>query len=110
MLNSFLEWLWADYQLYNHFKRIYLNKIKRYGRAKLELEKQILKNETHWAWIYCQSNTPNESCKYYKVTEGYLLNIVRSRQKAERLNKLQSLGHLDQFKFYRIKTKKKGES
>ena len=75
----------------------------------MELEKQILKNETHWAWIYCQSNTPNESCKYYKATEGYLLNIVRSRQKAERLDKLQSLGHFNQFRSNRIKKYKKEE-
>ena len=83
--------------MYDHFKRKFFNIIEAYGRARLEHEKQILKNETHIAKVYCQSKTPEETCKYYKMPEGKLLNVVRKRQEKERIDNLFSLGHFDRF-------------
>ena len=73
--------------------------ISAYGRNKLEQEKQMLRNMTHIAKIYCLSITknPDETCKYYKMSEGKLLNVVRKRQEEERIDILMSLGHFDRF-------------
>ena len=94
----FSEWLWADYQLYNHFKRKFLKIAKNYGIDRIDYENEILKKETHSEKIHCQSKTPQKSCKYYWMPEGQLLNVAGKRQAEERVHKLISLRYFDKFK------------
>ena len=41
-----IEWLWADYMLYDYFKDHFLAKLDRFGKQRLENEKQVLRNVT----------------------------------------------------------------
>ena len=59
--------------------------IDAYGRKRLDLEKEILRNETHLAKLSCLvTKNPEHTCDYYRMPEEQLLDILRRRQEDER--------------------------
>ena len=85
MFSPFLEWLWADYLLYDHFKHVYDNLIFSYGRDRLDLEKDILRTEAHLTEIECRAKKYEGDCNLYRISEIDFLDMFRKRQDAERM-------------------------
>lgn len=84
-----------------------MKKIDEYGRNKIKLEKEKLKNETRSTAIYCKTKQPEKFCDYYKIPEGKLLNIVRKKQEGDRFDLFNRLGVLNKFKHKPQKKKPK---
>ena len=92
-----LEWLSADYVLYNYLKKKFLNQIETYGRSRLEYEKNVLNRMANRTITQCQltlSSPKNyhsgisKSCKYYQKSVTGLLKEAKKKQKKKSLEKL----------------------
>ena len=92
-----LEWLSADYVLYNHFKKKFLNQIEIYGHSRLEYEKNVLKRMANRTISQCKLklSSPNHyhsgisnSCKYYTKGVVALLSEAKRKQNMKSLEKL----------------------
>ena len=94
-----LEWLSADYVLYNYFKKKFVNQIETYGRSRLEYEKNVLKRITNRTITQCNLNLSspknynsgiNKSCKYYTKGVIALLKEAKKKQTKKSLEKLRN--------------------
>ena len=87
---TFLEWLWADYLLYDHFKQKFSGIVQKYGRKRLDLEKEILRKEAHLEEIRCRAKQwKGDTCIFYKMSEETFLDIFRKKQMLQRIEMLE---------------------
>ena len=107
------EWLWADYLVYDHFKKIFLKKIKEFGHQKLRQEKHVLSQEIDTVRKRCiQGQIENkllakkdklyghdvmgfklkenrdEDCPYYTMKATTFQNHVRGIQEKKSIEKM----------------------
>ena len=90
IFENILEWLWADYLLYDHFKQKFSGIVQKYGRKRLDLEKEILRKEAHLEEIRCRAKQwKGDTCKFYKMHEVTFLDIFRKKQMLQRIEMLE---------------------
>ena len=64
-----IEWLWADYMLYDYFKDRFMTKLDIFGQQRLEYEKQVLRNLTDKKLKRCNQNLGDIDCQYFRKGE-----------------------------------------
>ncbi len=102
--NALKSWLWADYQLYNHFLAKFNQRLKSYGHDQMESEIKRLTGANGYAKKWCiREEVPNETlppserlwghgllgyrinkksvtCKFYGMLENKFLDYLRAVQ------------------------------
>ena len=87
-----IEWLWADYMLYDYFKDRFMTKLDILGKQRLENEKQKLRTLTDTTIKRCNENTADNFCQYFRKGELKFLDELRDFQTNKSL-KLLNLYH-----------------
>ena len=87
----FLEWLWADYMLYNYFKDRFVRKLDELGRQRLEYEKEVLRNLSDITLNMCKQEPSADSfCQYFSKGEIKFLDELREIQRNKSLKLMRS--------------------
>ena len=86
----FLEWLWADYMLYNYFKDRFVRKLDELGRQRLEYEKEVLRNLSDGTLHRCKQEPVANFCQYFNKGEIKFLDELRENQRNKSLKLLKS--------------------
>ena len=84
------EWLWADYMLYDYFKDRFMTKLDRFGKQRLENEKQVLRTITDTTIKRCNENIADNFCQYFRKGELKFLDELRDLQTNKSLKLLNS--------------------
>ena len=85
-----IEWLWADYLLYDYFKDRFMTKLDILGQQRLEDEKQVLRNVTEITFKRCNENYADNFCQYFRKGELNFLDELRNIQTNKSLKWLNS--------------------
>ena len=85
-----LEWLWADYMLYDYFKSRFLSKLEEFGQQRMELEKEFLRNVSDNTFMKCKQEPQEMYCEYFIKSEMEFLDEIRENQRARSLQVLKS--------------------
>ena len=85
-----IEWLWADYMLYDYFKDRFMTKLDILGKQRLENEKQNLRTLTDTTIKRCNENTADNFCQYFRKGELKFLDELRDLQTNKSLKLLNS--------------------
>ena len=85
-----IEWLWADYMLYDYFKDRFMTKLDILGKQRLENEKQKLRTLTDTTIKRCYENTADNFCQYFRKGELKFLDELRDLQTNKSLKLLNS--------------------
>ena len=85
-----LEWLWADYMLYNYFKDRFVTKLDKFGRQRLEYEKEVLRNLSESTLHRCKQKPVANFCQYFNKGEIEFLDELRENQRNKSLKLLKS--------------------
>ena len=85
-----IEWLWADYLLYDYFKDRFMTKLDILGQQRLEDEKQVLRNVTGITFKRCNENYADNFCQYFRKGELNFLDELRNIQTNKSLKWLNS--------------------
>ena len=80
IFSHFLEWLWGDYMLYNHFKGEFLKKREAFGLERLKSERELLKNATEQTLKRCAGSKKDNFCQYLRLPEMKFLAKIKERQ------------------------------
>ena len=84
------EWLWADYMLYDYFKDRFMTKLDRFGKQRLENEKQVLRTITDTTIKRCNENIADNFCQCFRKGELKFLDELRDLQTNKSLKLLNS--------------------
>ena len=85
-----LEWLWADYMLYDYFKTRFKSKLEAFGQQRMEEQKTILRDITDSTLVGCKEESFKNVCKYINKYENPFLKKLQQIQKQKSLKLLQS--------------------
>ena len=88
-----VEWLWADYMLYDYFKSRFKSKLEAFGQRRLELEKEILRNISDNTLLRCKQVPLEKYCEYFNKGELKFLDELRETQRNRSLQLLESAAY-----------------
>ena len=92
-----LDWLWQDYILYNHYKTKFLKRVEVFGRVRMDIEKQKMRNVLSRAVSECDMPTNATTtdvrhfCDYYQKDEFLMIDEVRDIQRKRSLDIISKL-------------------
>ena len=86
-----LEWLWADYMLYDYFKSRFETKLKEFGKQRMVMEKAVLRNLSDNTLGRCDQEPLEKYCEYFIKSEMDFLDEIRDIQRNRSLQVLKSV-------------------